>query len=210
MARAIWKGSISFGLVNIPVQVHKAVRDHRPRFRMLHAADRSPVRLDRVCIRDGHPVAWKDLVKGFEYAKGRFAVLTKEDFEAAALEKTRTIDIVNFVEASEVDDRVLRDAVLPRAKRARRGALVCRAARSHRVVRTHRHREVHPARGPAPGGGRSHRRRAGPLRDAVCRRARQRGRVGVSARRQGRRGRTEDGAHARRQPDRQVGSVDLR
>ena len=105
MARAIWKGSISFGLVNIPVQVHKAVRDHRPRFRMLHAADRSPVRLDRVCIRDGHPVAWKDLVKGFEYAKGRFAVLTKEDFEAAALEKTRTIDIVNFVEASEVDDR---------------------------------------------------------------------------------------------------------
>jgi DNA end-binding protein Ku len=72
---------------------------------MLHAKDKSPVRFERVCIRDGHPVAWEDLVKGFEYSKGHYVVLSKEDFSAAAVEKTRTIDIVDFVEADEIDDR---------------------------------------------------------------------------------------------------------
>jgi DNA end-binding protein Ku len=105
MPRALWKGSISFGLVNIPIELHTAVRDHRPRFRMLHAKDRSPVRFERVCIRDGRPVAWEDLVKGYEYAKGRFVVLTKEDFQAAALEKTRTVDIIDFVKSQDIDDR---------------------------------------------------------------------------------------------------------
>jgi DNA end-binding protein Ku len=105
MARSLWKGSISFGLVNIPVELHTAVRDHRPKFRMLHATDKSPVKYERVCVRDGHAVAWEDLVKGFEYAKGHFVVLTKDDFKAAAVEKTRTIDIIDFVSRDEVDDR---------------------------------------------------------------------------------------------------------
>src|SRR5436190_1981311 len=105
MARALWKGAISFGLVNIPIEVHTAVRDHRPHFRMLHATDKSPVRFERVCIRDGHPVAWEDLVKGYEYEKGHFVVMTKEDFQAAAVEKTRTVDIIDFVKAEEIDDR---------------------------------------------------------------------------------------------------------
>src|SRR5688572_17671433 len=105
MARALWKGSISFGLVNIPIELHTAVRTHRPRFRMLHAKDKSPVKFQRVCIRDGHPVAWEDLVKGYEYTKGRFVVVTKDDFEAAALDKTRTVDIIDFVEADAIDDR---------------------------------------------------------------------------------------------------------
>src|SRR5689334_9822900 len=105
MARSLWKGSISFGLVNIPIELHTAVRDHRPHFRMLHARDRSPVRFERVCIRDGQPVAWEDLVKGYEYEKGHFVVVTKEDFQAAAVEKTRTIDIIDFVKADEIDDR---------------------------------------------------------------------------------------------------------
>src|SRR6478609_211963 len=105
MARSLWKGSISFGLVNIPVELHTAVRDHRPKFRMLHASDKSPVKYERVCIRDGHAVAWEDLVKGFEYAKGHFVILTKEDFKAAAVEKTRTIDIIDFVETDAIDDR---------------------------------------------------------------------------------------------------------
>ncbi|MFN7918194.1 MAG: Ku protein [Vicinamibacterales bacterium] len=105
MARALWKGSISFGLVNIPIELHTAVRDTRPHFRMLHAKDKSPVRFERVCIRDGHPVAWEDLVKGYEYARGHFVVLTKEDFRAAAVEKTRTIDILDFVRAEDIDDR---------------------------------------------------------------------------------------------------------
>src|ERR1700730_5530111 len=105
MARALWKGSISFGLVNIPIELQTAVRDHRPHFRMLHAKDRSPVKFERVCIRDGDPVGWDDLIKGYEYQKGHFVVMTKEDFRAAALEKTRTIDIIDFVKAEEIDDR---------------------------------------------------------------------------------------------------------
>ena len=105
MARALWKGSIAFGLVNIPVELHTAVRDSRPRFRMLHAEDKSPVRFERVCAREGKPVAWEELVKGFEYEKGRFIVLTKEDFRTAALEKTRTVDIRSFVKGEEIDDR---------------------------------------------------------------------------------------------------------
>ena len=105
MARALWKGSISFGLVNIPIELHTAVRNHRPRFRMLHAKDKSPVKFQRVCVRDGHPVAWEELVKGYEYEKGHFVVLTKDDFEAAALDKTRTVDIIDFVEADAIDDR---------------------------------------------------------------------------------------------------------
>src|SRR6476646_6595484 len=105
MARALWKGSISFGLVNIPIELHTAVRNHRPKFRMLHAKDKSPVKFERVCVRDGKPVAWEDLVKGYEYSKGHFVVMTKEDFQAAAVEKTRTVDIVDFVKADEIDDR---------------------------------------------------------------------------------------------------------
>jgi DNA end-binding protein Ku len=105
MPRAIWKGSIAFGLVSIPVELHTAVRDHRPKFRMLHARDQSPVRYERVCQRDGKPVAWEDLVKGYEYEKGRFVVLTKEDLKAAALKKDRAIDIMDFVKADEIDDR---------------------------------------------------------------------------------------------------------
>jgi DNA end-binding protein Ku len=105
MPRALWKGSISFGLVNIPIELHTAVRDHRPKFRMLHAKDKSPVKFERVCARDGQPVAWEDLVKGYEYEKGHFVVLTKDDFKAAALNKTRTVDIIDFVKADEIDDR---------------------------------------------------------------------------------------------------------
>jgi DNA end-binding protein Ku len=72
---------------------------------MLHARDKSPVRYERVCQREGKPVAWEDLVKGFEYEKGRFVVLTKEDLKTAALSKDRAIDIMDFVKADEIDDR---------------------------------------------------------------------------------------------------------
>jgi DNA end-binding protein Ku len=105
MARALWTGSLSFGLVNIPVEVHTAVREHRPHFRMLHAKDKSPINFQRVCQKDGEEVAWNDLVRGYEYERGHFVVLTKEDLAAAALEKTRRIDILDFVEAEAIDDR---------------------------------------------------------------------------------------------------------
>jgi DNA end-binding protein Ku len=101
----MWKGAIAFGLVNIPVELYSATRDHRPRFRLLHAKDESPVHYERVCQADGKPVAWEDLVKGFEYEKGQFVVLTKDDFKTAALEKTKTIDIIDFVDPREIDER---------------------------------------------------------------------------------------------------------
>lgn len=105
MARALWKGAITFGLVSIPVEVHTAVRDKQLRFHMLTAKDKSRVKFQRISEKTGRPVDWEDLVKGYEYAKGRYVVLTPEDFEAAALEKTRAIDILDFVNGEEVDDR---------------------------------------------------------------------------------------------------------
>lgn len=105
MARPIWRGSLSFGLVAIPVQLHTAVRENRPKFRLLHAKDKSPIKYERVCQRDGTPVAWEDLVKGYEYQKGRYVVLTKDDFKAAALEKDRRVQVSDFVPADSIDDR---------------------------------------------------------------------------------------------------------
>ena len=105
MPRAMWKGAIAFGLVNIPVELYSATRDHRPKFRLLHAKDESPVHYERVCQSEGKPVGWEDLVKGYEYEKGQFVVLTRDDFKTAALEKTKTVDILDFVDPNEVDER---------------------------------------------------------------------------------------------------------
>jgi DNA end-binding protein Ku len=105
MARALWTGLVNFGLVNIPVQLHTAVRDHMPRFRLLHRKDLSPIREQRVCQLDGHPVAWDDLVKGFEVEPGQFVTVTEDDFKTAALERSRSIDILEFVPAADIDPR---------------------------------------------------------------------------------------------------------
>ena len=105
MARALWTGSLSFGLVNIPIQIHTAVRDTGPHFRMLRKKDKSRIQFQRVAESDGEVVAWEDIVKGYEYAKGQYVVLTPQDFEKAALEKDRVIDIQDFVEGDAVDDR---------------------------------------------------------------------------------------------------------
>jgi DNA end-binding protein Ku len=101
----MWKGAIAFGLVNIPVELYSATRDHRPKFRLLHAKDESPVHYERVCQSEGKAVGWEDLVKGYEYDKGQFVVITKDDFKTAALEKTKTVDILDFVDPDEVDER---------------------------------------------------------------------------------------------------------
>jgi len=125
----MWKGSIAFGLVNIPVELYSAVRDHRPRFRLLHAKDEAPVRYERVCQTEGKPVAWEDLVKGYEYAKGQFVVITKDDFKTAALEKTKTIDILDFVDRGEIDERYFDTPYyLQPAKGAERAYAVLREA----------------------------------------------------------------------------------
>lgn len=136
MARPIWKGSISFGLVNIPVGVHVAVREQRLHFRMLHASDKSPVKFTRVCAREDREVAWSELVKGYEYSKGRFVVLTKKDFEAAALEKTRRVDIIDFVKAEEIDDRFFHTPyyLVPEKSGAHAYALLREAMRQSRRI----------------------------------------------------------------------------
>lgn len=105
MPRSLWKGTISFGLVTIPAELHTAVRAARPKFRLLHAKDLSPIEYRKVCSRDGKPVSWDDLVKGYEYEPGQFVALTKDDLETAALEKSRVIHVLDFVKASEVDPR---------------------------------------------------------------------------------------------------------
>jgi len=102
---AIWKGSLAFGLVNIPVELRTAVRADHISFRLLHEEDLSPVKYERVCEAEGESVPWNEIVKGYEYQKGKFVVLTDEDFKAAALESSRTLDIIDFVKEEEIDPR---------------------------------------------------------------------------------------------------------
>ena len=101
--RAIWKGAISFGLVNIPVGLQNATSREEIKFRLLRSSDLSPVNYKRVAEVDGKEVPWGQIVKGYEYEKGRFVVLKDEDFKRVDLEATDTIDIVDFVDLAEID-----------------------------------------------------------------------------------------------------------
>src|SRR6266436_3527088 len=101
--RAIWKGSISFGLVNIPIALYPATRKEELRFRLLRKSDLSPVNYKRVAKADGKEVPWDEIVKGYEYEKGKFVVLKDEDFQRVDLEATQTVDIQDFVDVDEID-----------------------------------------------------------------------------------------------------------
>ena len=101
--RAIWNGSISFGLVTIPVALQNASRTEELKFRLLRRKDLSPVNYKRVAEVDGKEVAWGEIVKGYEYEKGKFVVLKDEDFQRVDLEATDTIDIVDFVALEEIN-----------------------------------------------------------------------------------------------------------
>ena len=103
MARAIWKGSISFGLVNIPIALYPATRREEFKFRLLRKSDLSPVSYKRVAEKDGKEVPWDQIVKGYEYEKGKYVVLKDEDFERVDLEATQTVDIQDFVDQEEID-----------------------------------------------------------------------------------------------------------
>jgi len=103
MARAIWKGNISFGLVNIPIALYPATRREELKFRLLRKSDLSPVNYKRVAERDGKEVSWDEIVKGYEYEKGKYVVLKDEDFQRVDLEATQTVDIQDFVEQDEID-----------------------------------------------------------------------------------------------------------
>lgn len=102
--RAIWKGAITFGLVNIPVGLFPAVRREELKFRLLRASDLSPVNYKRVAEADGREVPWDQIVKGYEYEKGKFVVLKEEDFARVDVEATQTVEILNFVAAEEVNE----------------------------------------------------------------------------------------------------------
>jgi DNA end-binding protein Ku len=103
MARAIWKGSISFGLVNIPIALYPATRREEFKFRLLRKSDLSPVNYKRVAEKDGKEVPWEQIVKGYEYEKGKYVVLKDEDFQRVDLEATQTVDIQDFVDQKEID-----------------------------------------------------------------------------------------------------------
>ncbi len=102
---SIWKGTITFGLVSVPVELQTAVRDSRIAFHLLHESDESPIHYKRVREDTGDEVPWKEIVKGYEVSKGEYVVLTDDDFQAAAVKQDDTLDISDFADAGDIDPR---------------------------------------------------------------------------------------------------------
>ncbi|MGB6521973.1 MAG: Ku protein, partial [Candidatus Cybelea sp.] len=103
MAHAIWSGAINFGLVTIPVKLFTAVKTDDLSFNMLHKKDEGRIKYERVCSVDGQPVPWDEIVKGYEYEKGQYVLLTDEDFAKVNPEATQSVDIVEFVELDRIN-----------------------------------------------------------------------------------------------------------
>ncbi|MDQ6860381.1 MAG: Ku protein [Verrucomicrobiota bacterium] len=103
--RPIWKGSISFGLVYIPISVYPATREEKLSFRQLRASDHSPIKYKKVAEVDQKEVPAAEIVKGYEYERGNFIILKEEDFAKVKIESTHSIDITDFVEQAQVDPK---------------------------------------------------------------------------------------------------------
>ncbi len=103
MAHAIWSGSINFGLVTIPVKLLTAVRTNDVSFNMLHAKDEGRIKYERLCSVEDKPVPWDEIVKGYEYEKGEYVILTDEDFKKVNPEATQSVDIMEFVELEKIN-----------------------------------------------------------------------------------------------------------
>jgi DNA end-binding protein Ku len=103
MPRSMWKGAISFGLVTIPVAVYPATEEKTLRFNQLHDEDMGRIRYKRMCEKDGEIVDFEHIVKGYEYEKDRYVVLTDDDFDKVPIESSRAIDIQQFVDLDEID-----------------------------------------------------------------------------------------------------------
>lgn len=101
--KTLWKGSISFGLVNIPIRMYTASQSNNLSLDMLRKGDLCPVKFMRVCKEDGKEIPYKDIVKGYKHTDGEYVVLTDKDFESAYVEKTNTIDLIHFVDEGQVD-----------------------------------------------------------------------------------------------------------
>lgn len=103
MPRALWSGSISFGLVNVPVRLYSAVQEHKLRFHFVHEKDGSPIGYEKICKLENKPVPDEEIVKAYEYRKGEYVFMDDEDFAAARVEGYKTIDIVDFVPYGDID-----------------------------------------------------------------------------------------------------------
>lgn len=101
--RAIWSGSISFGLVNIPIKLYGATKDEGISFDLIHNPDLSKIRYARICRSEEREVPYDEISKGYEYEPNRYVILNDEDFERANVRKAKTIAILNFVKAEEID-----------------------------------------------------------------------------------------------------------
>lgn len=101
--RSIWKGSISFGLISIPIALYTATRREELKFRLLRSSDLSPINYKRVAEADGKEVPWDQIVKGYEYEKNKFVVLKDDDFKRVDVEATQTVDILDFVALDEIN-----------------------------------------------------------------------------------------------------------
>lgn len=105
--KALWKGSISFGLVNIPIKVYSGTVTHRIDLDMIRRKDQCPIEYVRVCKKDGKQVEWEDIAKGYQKENGDYIVLDDSDFKNAAPEKTSTIDIFEFIKEEEIPSKYL-------------------------------------------------------------------------------------------------------
>ena len=103
MARSIWRGAISFGLVNVPVKLYSAVSKKTVRFNQLHDADGVRIQQKRICPAHGEEVPYENIVKGYEIAPDKYVIITPDELEALDPKKTRTIDIEDFVDVADID-----------------------------------------------------------------------------------------------------------
>src|SRR5438105_13019909 len=103
--RPIWKGSISFGLVYIPIAVYPATKEEKLSFRQLRSSDLSPIKYKKVAEADSKEVSADQIVKGYEYERGRYIVLQEENLAKVRIESTHSIDITDFVELKQVDPK---------------------------------------------------------------------------------------------------------
>lgn len=129
MARPVWSGTLSFGLLNIPVSLMSGERRTDISFRMLDSRNNAPVRYERVNAETGDEVPWKDIVKAFEYDKGSYVVLEPEDIKSAAPESHHAIEVESFVDASAIGPQYFeKPYVLVPAKKAEKGYVLLREA----------------------------------------------------------------------------------
>ncbi len=127
MARPIWTGNLSFGLLNVPVSLMSGERKVDLHFRMLDSRDKKPIRFERVNAETGEEVPWKDIIKAFEYDKGSSVVVEKEDIASAAPESHESVDVETFVDAGSIDLRYFeKPYVLVPGKKAEKGYVLLR------------------------------------------------------------------------------------